>query len=88
LAEQPPDVLPTEEAAGKPIAFKLQEKAKLELLNNPGTPPTTRRDCDRVGGHGGADGTRTYYPNSAIDLRTGKVVLGPRVCEICGEVDV
>jgi len=82
------NVVPTEEPVGKPIPFKLQDKARLELLNNPGTPPTSRRDCDRVKGHGGPDGTRIYYPQAGFNIRTGTLDKGPAVCEICGEVDV
>jgi hypothetical protein len=58
----------------KPIPFK-----KLEYDGPPPdvqSPPTSRRDCEIAGGHGGADGKRTY------------TVDGKLICEICGEVDI
>ena len=58
---------------GKPIPFKPE--AFVETVDNgEKVPPTSRKDCQRVGGHGGADGSRVYVAST-----TGK-----RICEICG----
>ena len=82
MAEQPPAVEPEILPAEKPIPFKprVYEKTAAPVES----PPTSRADCEDVGGHGGPNGKRVYYPSGKL----GKLLEEPLICEICGEVDV
>ncbi len=71
------------EEVALPVPFTKEEA--LRYASKPGpdsksSPPTSYEDCQRIGGHGGPDGSRMYYPSGKL----GKVLEEKRVCEICG----
>lgn len=93
MAEQPPAALNPQPAdvpaEQKPIPFKPDELEKFKSTVLPTiSPQTSYSDCLKLQGHGGAKGDRVYFPNPTFDIRTGRLSPGPRVCEICGMVDV
>ncbi len=72
---------------GRPIKFKprLFEAAQPDK----GTRPTSRDDCQVVGGHGGANGKLVYRRSDNFLGKTAAKELGePLICAVCGEVDI
>jgi hypothetical protein len=66
-----------------PVPFSKEEAERYAAKPSSdlkSSAQTSYEDCQRIGGHGGPDGKRMYYPSGKLGPLLGE----KRVCEICG----